>query len=391
MTLHVYKNIDPRHLNHLKHRVNDVMVKIRKLTPYQYVDPEIAKGSELWNDRLDGKQVKRAIIYLRSSGCSWAVHNRQSDQIKFKAGCLDCEHSVSGTTLGLKISEKQYMTQFMREFKKYDYKDVPILCVYNEGNFFNESELPLEARVNILTEISKNANIKVVILETLPEYLSEQVLIQTKKILENKIVEIGIGLESSNEIIRNLCINKSYSLKLFEKTIGLIKQYFHVLSYVLIKPSFLSEQEALEDAISTIEYAFTQGIDIVSIEPVNISNHNMSGYLNRLGLYRPVWLWSIIEIMKVTHKLGELRVGGFQFEPKYEWQPYNCKKCTKKIQKELFTYNESNNPSPLFDIRCGCVEEWKSELTKKKLPLIERIDNYISEVEFNLSLQYKAK
>ena len=381
------KNTDILLVQSLKEKIIFTMQKIRSLTPHEVVNPALAKGSEVWNGIYNGREVNRIIIYLRSSGCSWAISSTKGEKSVFRAGCLDCEHSVAGTTFGKPITSQHYVEQFITEYEKYDFSEAPILCLYNEGNFFNESELPHDARVEILRIISQNKTIKSLIVESLPEYISEYKLCEMKEILGDKEVEIGIGLESSNELIRDLCINKSYSLKMIRQIIPLVKKYFKVLAYVLVKPSFLSEKEALIDGIETINYAFKNGIDIVSIEPVNPSRYNMSGFLARLGLYQQVWLWTVLEILKETDGLGVIRVGGFQFEPKYEMHSQNCEKCTDRIRYEIDRFNGSGDLSRLLSIECICKQDWEAEISKAYPPILERIQNYIDKVEVELNLK----
>ena len=373
-------NIDKLHS-----RICKIMIQIRKSTPRTAVDSNVAKGSDLWNGRSHGKEVKRLVIYLRSRGCAWVVGKKMNGKTHFKPGCFDCEHSISGTTFGDYIKPKSFVNQFTNELKKYDKDRIPILCIYNEGNFFNEAELPEESRIDILKAVNKCTYVETLIVESLPRFLTPTKLAQTRDVLGDKNVEIGIGLESSDEVIRKLCINKPDSLQEFTKAIEIIKPYFKVLAYVLVKPSFLSEREAVIDGVNTIKYAFSQGVDVVSIEPVNISDHNLSGYLNRLGLYRPVWLWSIVEMLRKTHALGHIRVGGYQFEPKYRWHSYNCPKCTKPVLNLMNQFNATGKLHDILNAKCKCLELWSTEMNQNHLPLLDRIVNEIEQLEFFLN------
>ena len=61
-------------------------------------------------------------------------------------------------------------------------------------------------------------------------------------------MEIGVGLESSNPMTRDLCVNKSYRPDMFEKLVKKVRKHCRLLAYVLIKPSFLTEKEGLDDS-----------------------------------------------------------------------------------------------------------------------------------------------
>jgi radical SAM enzyme (TIGR01210 family) len=360
-------------LRDLKLDILAVMRSIRSVTrPLNPGPPDSAKGSEIWEGNLGGKPAKRAIIYLRSSGCAWAIR-RGRDELAFLAGCLDCEHSVADTTYGVPISAKLYIKQFMAEYQKHDFQDIPILCVYNEGNFFNEEELPAEARREILRVIGADRGIRRLILESLPEYITEEVLLDTKRLLGAVELEVGIGLESADPNVRALCVNKSYSLAIFQSVSARVRKHCRLLTYVLVKPSFLTEREALDDSIRAVRFAFETGTDAVSIEPVSIGTYTMAGVLNRVGLYRPAWLWTVLEVAKAGYPLGEIRIGGYQFAPSYAQHARNCDICTPRIKDRVKHFNATHQFADLVGESCGCLTEWRDELTRVYPPLEERI------------------
>jgi len=362
----------------LKTRVISLMLEIRKKTQAVQVQTTIAKGSEEHEGCLNGFPVKRLIIYLRSSGCEWVMGRKKEGKIFYKPGCLDCEHSILGTTFGEPISANDYLVQFKKEFDRFDFKEHPILCVYNEGSFLNNRELPDEARRNILSLIGKNQDIKVVVLESLPQYITKEIIDEIVSLLPNKKIEIGIGLESSNEQIRGLCINKPYSLEQFEGAVKILKDKCSVLAYVLLKPSFLSEGEAINDAVETCKYAFSHGVDIVSLEPVSIGTNTMASFLAKENLYSVPKLWSAIEVVKKVNDLGEVRIGGFQFSPSYLHKSSNCSNCTATVLDAIALYNQTRNIEVLSDLHCQCKRDWEVE--------IKNDNNFIDSLDYKLSV-----
>jgi radical SAM enzyme (TIGR01210 family) len=380
-----YLNIlmyEDKRVKDLHMRIIGMMKQIRHEMPMDKVNITESKGHEVWNGCLGGKPIKRVIIYLRSSGCSWAIGTfNQTTHIN--AGCIDCVHCLSGTTFGAAIPSGAYIEQFMKEYESFNFLDYQVLCLYNEGNFFNEIELPREARLAILNKIAATPEIKGVILESLPKYITDDVLAETKDILGERHVEIGIGLESSNPLIRKVCINKPYSLEEFKAAAERVNNYFNTLAYVLIKPSFLTEKEALEDAISTVDFAFKNGAKIISLEPVSISKYSMAGTLWQLGLYRPVMLWTVLEIVKSMHKQGEIRIGGMQFAPRYEHFAHNCSNCTAYINQIIEQYNETYDIRLFEHLDCACKKEWKTELAKEYPSLLDRIEDELAKISDN--------
>jgi hypothetical protein len=196
-------------------------------------------------------------------------------------------------------------------------------------------------------------------------------------------VEIGIGLESADPLVRSLCVNKSFNLKKFEETAQLINKYFSLLSYVLIKPSFLTELESLHDAIDTAKYAFDVGSKIVSLEPLSIGEYAMSGALSRVGLYRPPYLWTVLEIAKVAVTLGETRIGGFQFAPQYDVYAHNCDVCTMNVKDAIRRYNSTYDFTVFDNLDCDCKRQWENLLAEEPIPLPERIIHHIQKINSN--------
>lgn len=176
-------NSDETRIRRVKSRVLSVMRQVRATTPQHPTDSRTAKSSEIWQGYLDGKPIQRVIIYLRSSGCSWAMGRSSQGMPVFKAGCLDCAHSVVETTFGRPVSADEYVEQFLGEYRKYDFSKYTMLCIYNEGSFYNSAELPVDARREILKIVSANRDIRAVVLESLPEFISDGVLEETRRLL----------------------------------------------------------------------------------------------------------------------------------------------------------------------------------------------------------------
>jgi radical SAM enzyme (TIGR01210 family) len=375
-------------LNKLKNRISIIMRKIRENTPRVPVSPDKAKSSELWNGFANGVQINRVIIYLRSSGCFWSIKKQANNQIRFLPGCLDCAHSIAETTFGRQINAENYVKQFRTEIEKFDAQDYNTICVYNEGNFFNPEELPKAARLSILSDINLRKNIKTLVFESLPEFITDSILEEIRCICGDREVEIAIGLESINPIVRKLCINKNYDLPAYEACVKLIHKHgMKVLSYVMLKPAFTTEKEAREDALTTTDYAFNLGSDVVSIEPVNLSKYNMSGKLAELGLHRAPWLWTVRSVLDYAHRLGEVRFGGDQFAPMYHQQAFNCSKCTAQVKESLSRYNGDNNINSVNSLKCDCLTEWQNTLDQESEPIVARLPAILDQLESNLKLK----
>jgi len=172
-------------------------------------------------------------------------------------------------------------------------------------------------------------------------------------------------------------VNKGETLSSIEKAVDLVKKFgFRALAYVLLKPPFLTEREAIEEAIATVKYAFEVGFDAVSIEPVSVHDYSLVDVLYLKGLFTPPWLWSVLAVAQVAVNLGEVRIGGREYYPRPEIVAHNRHKgsdCTQLCWKAISAYNVTHDPSFLYLINCDCKRQWLEELDQMAPPLKERL------------------
>jgi radical SAM enzyme (TIGR01210 family) len=314
---------------------------------------------------FDGINYKRAVVYLMSNGCEWAL--------KTAHGCMMCGHLAKQIRNDKPISVDDYLKQFEEEFKEIDFKKYPILNLYNNGSFINDNEIPPEARKGMLRMINKNPDIKMLVLETRPEFVTEEKVREIKGLIPNKHIELGVGLEIKDDFYRGICINKGFSLKRYNFTANIVTKYLNLRTYVLLKPLFLTEKEAIEQAIETIEYAFASGTTTVSLEACTIQDYTLMKYLYERGLYSTPWLWSIIEVVRKVKTPGKLIVGLFKFFPSPSAVPNNCDRCNEKVMEKIIKYNRTLDPKIFNGLTCECKKQWRRILREKPLPFEERL------------------
>ncbi len=358
----------------LKRRIITLNKETKRCIPSKSFDLRSVAHSEIKVGCLNKKKIKRVIIILRSPGCERAVTDG--------GGCTMCGH-LAGALGGKEIPAETYIDQFLREFKAFDYSHFPMLCVYNSGSFLNEREVDPKARREILKIIATEKNIKVVILETRPEFITRELVNEIEKILSDKVVEIGVGLETKNDEIREYCVNKGFNTEQYlEKTKLIVDSKLHLLAYVLIKPPFLTEKEAIQDAIETARFAFQRGADVVSLEPVSIQDFTLVHYLHKGGVFDPPWLWSAIEVARDTASFGFVRIGGFEFMPIPKILTHNCPNCNAEVVSAIDRFNSTSDLSSFDGLDCECKTRWRQELEQTQpLPLHERINQILDQLD----------
>ena len=340
-----------------------------------------------YREWMHGKTVKRVVLFLPViRGCQWRLSC---------GGCFPC-----GMAYGLGINPEHPSIEIKPVVEKTIEwlvgEEAPEwVCVYNEGSFLNPWELSPFAQSVILTLIAQIESVKRITIESRPEFITPDSLKPLEEITNTYgvEVEIGIGIEVRNDFVREVCVNKGFSWEEFGRGIKAIRERgLRSLAYVFLKPPFLTEREAIEEAVSTVEACFNEGVDAISLEVASIHEWTLLEYLWLKGFYRVPWLWSALEVVRRVWDIGEIRIGGEPqtYFPQSEKAAYNCDECTKRIWMNIRHYNETHVLEHLQNGSCKCREEWIEEISlndKVKKSLEERIIERIKEIEGKLNIE----
>lgn len=334
---------------------------------------------------LDGQPITRAAVYFANNGCYWKVGNT--------GGCTMCDLSSSFTSVP--VSETDYSAQVTSSLEviRINPQKVGEVDFYNDGSFFNDGELPAMVRRKIYDGVvSDLPDVKRVVVETLPRFVLKPSIEEAVGVLAEGGVrfEVVCGIESSSEYIRNKLLRKGASNKQFEEAVAVLLEAGAIpQEYVMIKPPLLSESEAIEDAIASVEYCREIGVSRVGLEPNVIGGATLQAVLNRLPpehpyFHRPPWLWTIIEVLKKTRHLADIEVYSSIFmQPHVDKPieqrlhvPHNCANCSHQLTEMLVAFHRTGDKS-LIDAMdshdCSCRSEWERELASNKPdPIAER-------------------
>jgi radical SAM enzyme (TIGR01210 family) len=312
-----------------------------------------------------GVNCKKAVIFLMSNGCEWALQSGH--------GCTMCGHLAKQARINEPISPLHHIQQFEKEFRKIDFKTYPLLNIFNNGSFLNDNEIHPSARTEILKTINAQPDIKMLVIESRPEYATEEKVKEVKRLVKEKFVEIAIGLELKDDVYRAICFNKGFTLQNYNEAAGIIRKHLHLRTYVFLKPLFLTEKESIEHSIATIRHAFAQGSSTVSLEAGTIQDFTLAQYLHSEKLYTTPWLWSILEVVKQCGSFNRLIIGMFQFYPSPTSVPYNCDRCSQEVMNAISQYNHNLDTSIFNGLDCQCREKWQKILNEPALPFETRL------------------
>lgn len=336
----------------------------------------------------EGRTVDRVMIVLRSNGCQ---------HYKTNGGCSMCAH-LNGAPLTDKITHQNYVEQWNSVIdgsfvesaeKSFNLNDYPVVCVYNLGSLLNPEEISVETVKYIFSSLNEYKGVKKVIIESRAEYVTEDILKAIREEYDG-VVEVGIGVESTNFLIRELCHHKAIEdTSIITDAVNVLHKFnMKALAYVNFKPIFLTESEAIEDAIKTSVDCFKKfGFDAVSIEPTSLQENSLANYLYNLGLYRVPWLWSLRDIIHgIYNQMNvcklDIRLGGYfdeevlsgsqgaGFSERNEIFPHmtssNCSYCTNDFVEAIKQFNMTYDVNDLDAVK-QCDHCYKLWLDTKKI------------------------
>ncbi len=283
------------------------------------------------------------------------------------------------TSRGREVSADEYVAQFEHVMDAVDLGDYPIVSIYNDGNIFNEREMPVAAIEKICSYIDGYKNIRKVVVESRIDYSPDEHVAKMKKALNGRQLEVAFGFESANTQVMNLCINKGFSANNFDvfhsrmRGMGVLTK-----PLLLVKPPFLAEGEAIEDILQTISYCVSRGIDYVDLEVTTVEKNTVVHELWKNGLYRPPWLWTIVELLQQCRERFGARAHVYVSPWNYsveslDWAR-NCGKCDAGITEAIQRYNSHFDTAEFEGLDCSCREEWHEAVMAQETRTIpERI------------------
>ena len=305
------------------------------------------------------RTITRWTLLLPGTGCSWVR--------KKHGGCTFCGyHLAIDKATGARLFSKDELLGLCELGRPAWGSELPEnLTIFMGGNFVNDKEIPHDAQIAICDMVRNDPALTSLLIETRVEHLKEDRICELVQALgAGKTLRIGIGLESQDDAIRQNIINKGLSKNAYERAIRLLhKHHVEALTYVFIKPMTLSEQEAIDEAIATALYAHQAGSDQIAFEAALIQKDTPMGNAYESGEFKPPWMWSIVEVLRKTHHLGNTQVGKFKDEPPPVAGPKNCSQCTDFFHELFARYRVTRNIAVFENADCSCRKEWQDYLS----------------------------
>jgi radical SAM enzyme (TIGR01210 family) len=268
---------------------------------------------------------------------------------------------------GAPATEEDLMAQFRAATKDLSSED-RMVKIYTSGSFFDPAEVSESVSSQILDGLSA-AGVEKLVVESRPEYVTLELV---KDSVARIRTEVGIGLETSSDLVREYSIRKGFSFEDFRAAAKTVHAAGgSVKTYLLLKPPFLSEGVAIYDALRSARDAAPHS-DVLSLNLANIQRGTLIERMWMQGDYRPPWLWSAVEVLK---KVSSIPIICDPVAAGARRGPSNCGRCDESIAEAIREHALTQDAGLFEDLDCGCKAAWEKVVELEDLAFGSPLDS----------------
>ena len=179
------------------------------------------------------------------------------------------------------------------------------LKLYNAGSFFDSQAIPAADWPKLAL---KAQSFERLVVECHPKLIREDRILPFQRLLGSGTrLELALGLETAHpEVLERL--NKGIDREDFQRSAHWVRHHdMDLRVFVLVKPPFLNESEALEWACRSIDFAFDCGANTISLIPTRSGNGALES-LSARGEFAPPRPETLESALAYGIQLGRGRV-----------------------------------------------------------------------------------
>ena len=299
----------------------------------------------LWkeSDMACGEKVDAMVVIMHTNGCCWVK----------SGGCTMCGYREASLN---NVTEDDLSKQLEQALSRY--KDEPFVKIYTSGSFLDDNEVPPAMRDRFLDAFS---GCKRILFESRPEFITPDTVGSLPK-----NVTVALGLESSDPEVLRTSVRKGFTPDDILRAGTLLKDTgLGVRTYLLLKPPFMTEAMAIEDAVRSARFADPFS-DEISINPLNVQRATYVERLWKRGEFRSPWIWSLVEVFRqlsgtVNARLMSSPSGGGAMRG-----VHNCGECDRAVLDAIERFSFTQDIRDL-DVTCKCTDRWGAYLRSETL------------------------
>ena len=314
----------------------------------------------------DGTPCSAVTVILRTKGCHWW----------WSSGCTFCGYFNDTRD---DVTNEDLHAQWAAAKEKFDnFNDQAMVKVYTSGSLLEDREIPVEFQETVLRDCADLG--KELIVESRCEQLTEEKLSWATSI--NPSFTVAIGLEAYDDEVLRFHVNKGFSTASWDRAVANLQAFnLRIKTYLMFKPPFMSEADALDHCVAWIE-AVAERSDEISVNPMNIQRGTVIDRLHRHNEYRPPWLWSLVEMIQRAHAIihpkggvngDDDQVSRLIVHPTAGGKirgSHNCGQCDGEVVAAIERYAVSGSLLEFEGLSCDCQTIWRTEIDlERQLPL----------------------
>ena len=310
----------------------------------------------------DGQPCSAVTVILRTKGCHWW----------WSSGCTFCGY-FNDTRDDVNSEDLHAQWQHAKE-KFNNFEGQAMVKVYTSGSLLEDREIPVDFQETVLRDCFELG--KELIVESRTEQLTEEKLAWATSINPN--FTVAIGLEAYDDEVLRFHVNKGFSAASWDRAVERLQKFnLRVKTYLMFKPPFMSEADALDHCVKWIE-AVAEQSDEISINPMNIQRGTVIDRLHRHREYRPPWLWSLVELIQQSHRIvhpnggmngDDDQISRLIIHPTAGGKirgSHNCGECDGEVVAAIERYAVSGSLNEFDGLDCECKKRWNQELTNDR-------------------------
>jgi archaeosine synthase beta-subunit len=212
--------------------------------------------------------------------------------------------------------------------------DAPIIKLYNSGSFFDPHAIPVADYPAIARQLDRFER---VIVESHPALIGENCF-RFRDLISGRL-EVAMGLETVHPGVLPK-LNKGMTLEQFSSAAtALIRNGIDLRAFILVKPPFLGESEAVYWAERSLDFAYACGASAASLIPTR-------------GFSQPA-----IQTLEVCQEYGLKLEHGRVFADLWDLEKFStCVSCYRARYDRLHEMNLCQKIPPPVDCgTCGAV------------------------------------
>lgn len=322
----------------------------------------------------DNHLLGRAMRTLRSHRAVLPPENafglfRTADYVQLWIQTEACRHSKAGSCTVCNYWNGKHCPGIIDELIVQD--QLPVDChtllLNTCGSCLDPLELSREEQDKLFAWIVRHPY-KKIIFETHADTLDQETVGRVCEHFQKQEVLFEFGIESSSADTLFYCLNKRPPQKSVPEIVEMVHQYgAFCIANVLLGAPFLSRQEQVEDAVRTIQELLQQGVDYITLFPVNIKAYTLLYFLCQHQQYDVVCGDMIVDVLAqfTASELPRIDVAWYgEHREEGTVPPHFCSRCQVELPKLLQKYNHVESSlereivlTKMRSLRCACLPE----------------------------------